>query len=342
MRIGIVGYGHAGRAYARVLDELGETIAGVSDSSEVRLRDLSARQPQLATTRDDAALVSSADVDAVVVATPIETRLRIALAALEQGKHVLVDGPLGPGADGVQGLAELAAKLGLTLFLGHPQIHGVGVQRMKELLFSTPAGEIRSLRSQRCRTAAARRAADMLWEVAAHDISLFSFLLDREPEWIRASAEHSGVTGQVDRLDLLLGFPSGPAAQIAIAPLDAEHLSCVTAKTARLTVSLEDADPAKNVLWTAPVAADAPEPANGLFAVAGEDHAVREVVFEDPLREACAHFRACVAGEAQPRVGAASAAAIARVLDTALRSLTEATAPGAAAGRAAANEKASQ
>jgi predicted dehydrogenase len=58
--------------------------------------------------------LAEADADAVYVATPVDRHADEAIAALQAGKHVLVEKPLGVNADEAQRIAEAAASTGLT------------------------------------------------------------------------------------------------------------------------------------------------------------------------------------------------------------------------------------
>ena len=107
--LGIVG---AGRFAAFVAD-------AVADLPEVDVRAVTDQDPEAAsvlakaheaTRYDDlAGLVSSPDVDAVVVATPPASHAPITRAALRAGKHVFCEKPLATTADDLTSLAALAA-----------------------------------------------------------------------------------------------------------------------------------------------------------------------------------------------------------------------------------------
>jgi predicted dehydrogenase len=63
--------------------------------------------PKIETTTDYRRLLSRADVDAVVVATPPETHHRLAVEALRAGKHVFVEKPLAlSSAEGAEMVEE--------------------------------------------------------------------------------------------------------------------------------------------------------------------------------------------------------------------------------------------
>ena len=92
LRAGLVGYGFAGQTFhAPVLSAVpGLELAAVASS---RPHKVHADWPGVAVVPDAAALVGRPDIDLVVVATPNAQHFPVARAALEAGKHVVVDKP---------------------------------------------------------------------------------------------------------------------------------------------------------------------------------------------------------------------------------------------------------
>ncbi len=103
MRVGIVGCGLVGRKRAEAL--AGATLVACADRLPERARALA--QPAGArATGDWREVVSAPDVDLVVVATPHDGLAEITLAAVREGKHVLVEKPA------ARSVAELEPVLG--------------------------------------------------------------------------------------------------------------------------------------------------------------------------------------------------------------------------------------
>ncbi|RZI93919.1 MAG: oxidoreductase [Variovorax sp.] len=109
LRAGLVGYGFAGQTFhAPVLSAVpGLELAAVASSQPDKVR---AAWPGVAVVADAAALVARPDVDLVVVATPNAQHHPVARAALEAGKHVVVDKPFTLDAAEARDLMALAAR----------------------------------------------------------------------------------------------------------------------------------------------------------------------------------------------------------------------------------------
>ncbi|MCP3098929.1 oxidoreductase [Myxococcus sp. K15C18031901] len=118
LRVALLGYGFAGKSFhaplLRTVDGLSLRVVASSRAHDVRA-DL-----------PDARVVSSAleaathpDVDLVVVATPNDSHVALAQAALRAGKHVVVDKPFTVTVAEARALAALAREEGRVLSVFH-------------------------------------------------------------------------------------------------------------------------------------------------------------------------------------------------------------------------------
>jgi scyllo-inositol 2-dehydrogenase (NADP+) len=118
LRVGLVGYGLAGSAFHAPLIATtpGLRLATVATSSPGRRAQLAAEHPG-ARAVDDAEqlLADPSALDLVVVASPNDSHVPVARAALEAGLPVVVDKPLAATAAEARALVELAEQRGLLL-----------------------------------------------------------------------------------------------------------------------------------------------------------------------------------------------------------------------------------
>ena len=117
LRIGVVGVGHIGSNHARLYAEIPSAeFTAVYDVDPITNRTIG--------TKFGATAAKSLDefiemVDAASVATPTNTHYTIARALLAKGKHVLVEKPITDNTVHAAELADLAARNGLILQVGH-------------------------------------------------------------------------------------------------------------------------------------------------------------------------------------------------------------------------------
>ncbi|QFZ16170.1 Gfo/Idh/MocA family protein [Saccharothrix syringae] len=122
-------------------------------------------------------VLADPEVEAVAVATPAATHLPVAQAALEAGKHVLVEKPLAANyADGLK-LVELAEERGLTLMLDHTFCYTPVVRRLRELVHAGELGDIQYIDSVRINLGLVQPDIDVLWDLAPHDLSILDSIL---------------------------------------------------------------------------------------------------------------------------------------------------------------------
>ena len=127
LRIGMIGCGRiAQAAHLPALEKTDRlTLVSVHDPSQL----LSSRVAQRYGVSSSATLreLLAADIDAVVIATPDRFHHALASAALDAGKHVLVEKPLAATSAEAEELAELATKRDLRLQTGAMKRHDPGI-----------------------------------------------------------------------------------------------------------------------------------------------------------------------------------------------------------------------
>lgn len=92
LRVGIVGYGFASATFHEPLIRAtaGMTLACIASSKAALVQQA---LPGIAIADSPAALLANPDIDLVVIATPNDTHCPLAAAALQAGKHVVIDKP---------------------------------------------------------------------------------------------------------------------------------------------------------------------------------------------------------------------------------------------------------
>ena len=116
----------------------------------------------------------------MLVATPISTHYRARQAALLAGKHVFVEKPLTSSVAQCADLTALAAERNLTLMVGHTFIYSPPVRKVKELIDSGELGEVRFVTMQRVNLGLHQKDVSVIWDLAAHDLSILDYWLGRD------------------------------------------------------------------------------------------------------------------------------------------------------------------
>jgi predicted dehydrogenase len=117
LRVGVIGVGHIGSNHARLYAEIDSAeFAAVYDVDRARANSIAKKYRATAA----ASLEEFAEmVDAVSVATPTSTHYEVAQPLLDRGKHLLIEKPITDNTIHASHLAEIAARKGLILQVGH-------------------------------------------------------------------------------------------------------------------------------------------------------------------------------------------------------------------------------
>jgi len=215
IRIGVVGYGYWGPNLVRNCFEAADArVVCVSDLRDDRLSLVSSRYPTVRTTRNCRELIEDPSIDAVAIATPVSTHYELALRALHEGKHVLVEKPLASNVDQVQHLMDAAQKRSRVLMVDHTFVFTGAVRKIRELVESGGLGEIYYYDSVRVNLGLFQHDVNVLWDLAVHDLSIMDYVLPFRPCAVSATGLSHVPGGTENIAYLTLFFESSQIAHI--------------------------------------------------------------------------------------------------------------------------------
>ena len=190
----MIGVGYWGPNLIRNFSDLDEAqVVACSDLSQERLNKIAKRYPGVKCTQDYRGLLADPSVDAVVIATPVSTHFPIAKAALEAGKHVMIEKPIADSSEHALDLVETAERVGRILMVDHTFIYTSAVRKMRELVDSGDLGDILYFDSIRVNLGLFQKDINVIWDLAPHDLSIMDYLLRAEPIAVSAiGASHAG------------------------------------------------------------------------------------------------------------------------------------------------------
>jgi predicted dehydrogenase len=194
INLGVIGYGYWGPNIVRNFFGTSScAVKMVADGRQERLNTLSRIFPGIQGVRDAEEIITSKDVDAVVIATPVHTHFELARRALIQGKHVLIEKPMTSSVNEADELINLAERKGLTLMADHTFLYTGAVQKMKEIIDTQVIGTPMYFDSSRINLGLFQPDINVLWDLAPHDISILTYLIEEMPQSINATGiSHTG------------------------------------------------------------------------------------------------------------------------------------------------------
>ena len=150
IKIGVVGCGYWGPNLVRNFRSLPDCkVKMICDFSEQRLAHLKSLYPEVQGTTDYRHLLNGVGLDAVVIATAVNTHYPMAKASLLAGKHTFIEKPMACSSAECEELIEIAHKKGLVLMVGHTFLYSPAVRKIKEIVDHGDIGEIRYICARR-------------------------------------------------------------------------------------------------------------------------------------------------------------------------------------------------
>jgi predicted dehydrogenase len=325
IRVGVVGCGYWGPKLARNFHDLPDaSLFMVSDLRQDRLDEIKKLYPQVKTTRNYEDLLDG-QIDAVVIATPVNTHYPLAKAALLAGKHVFVEKPITSRSENARELVELAARLELTLMVGHTFVFNPAVRAVRDIVQSGELGQIYYMNSIRANLGLLQPDINVMWDLAPHDISMLRYILDSE---VRKVSARGGVyVNKVKNLHEVvyvnLVFENGVMANLRLSWLDPVKQRSMTVVGSNKMLVYDDIAEDKVIIFDKGVEIPPYSVTEDEFRASYRhgDERVYPLNWSEPLREECSHFVECISAGVTPRSSGEDGLKVLKVLETAQRSL---------------------
>jgi predicted dehydrogenase len=326
VKVAVVGLGYWGPKLARNFNDLaGVQLQWGCDLNEQRLDHVRQLCPGIRVTRDYAEVLAS-DVDAVCIATPVRTHFPLAVEALRAGKHVLIEKPLAASVVEAEGLVAESEQQKRLVMVGHTFMYNPAVIAMKEIIAAGELGNIYYIDGTRVNLGLFQPDINVVWDLAPHDISMLSYVLDMSPVCAsaRGGAYVQREAGIHDVAYLNLDFPNGLLANIRISWLDPCKIRRYTVVGSEKMLVYDDCA-ATDKIMIYDKGVDQPphsdtEQEFHLSYRTGEG-VPYPLVWMEPLRLECQHFVDCIQDGSEPRSSGKEGLRVVRVLEAAQRSL---------------------
>ncbi len=201
LSIGLIGCGYAAEIHLDALRAVPQArVVAVADIDESARRAIAQRGGGLQTFADYRALLEHAGVDVVAVLTPPYLHLEMTTAALDAGKHVMLEKPITRDLDEADRLLELARRSTKKVIVGYNLRFHRQLQEARRRIRGGELGQVEFLRGVASSTyqfgrrfPEYRRRRDLgggvLIELAVHHFDLWRYLLGEEVEEIVAASQ---------------------------------------------------------------------------------------------------------------------------------------------------------
>lgn len=327
IRVAVVGAGYWGPNLIRNFVACPTTsLVAVCDKDSARLERVLSGYPGVAAVASLEALLARPDVDAVAIATPVGTHAPIALAALEAGKHVLVEKPLAASVRDAEAMVAAAKKAGRVLMVDHTFIFSGPVRKIKEIVDSGELGEIFYVDSVRINLGLFQHDVNVVWDLAPHDLSIMDYLIGRLPKSLSAFGTcHTDRDGLIEDVAYLnLDFGDGLMASFHVNWLSPVKIRSFLIGGSRKGLVYNDISPDEKikVYDRGITVSEDPEARRGLLVGyrTGDVWSPR-IDPSEPLQAMVRHFAECIAEGKTPLTDGEAGLRVVRILEASQRSI---------------------
>ena len=331
INIGVIGYGYWGPNLVRnFMANEATRVVTVCDRDQDRLAKVRALYPTIRVTTSADELINDREVDAVIVATPVDGHFPLAMAALKAGKHVLVEKPIASTATQAEQLIEEADRRGLVLAVDHTFVYTAAVRKMHEIIRTDTFGKVRYYDSTRVNLGLFQHDVNVLWDLAVHDLSIMNYILDSVPVAVSATG-HSHMPDQPEYAAFLTVFFGDDT----IAHINVNWLSPVKIRRTllggeRQMIVYDDLETSEKIkLYDKGITVTTtPEQVRKLLiSYRTGDLWSPNLPATEALALEAEHFAACVSGTEEPLTGGKAGLEVVRILEAANRSMRDRGAP---------------
>ncbi len=324
VRVGVIGCGYWGPKLARNFHELpAAELVAIADLDATRRSNMAERYPAATVLANHSDLLAL-ELDAVAIATPVSSHHDLGLDALTAGKHVLIEKPLAASTAEADALIAAADAAKRTLMVGHTFEYNPAVEELRRLVRSGDLGQLYYVNATRVNLGIFQPDINVLWDLAAHDLSILLFVLGSMPTSVRAHGASYVQRGIEDVAWLTLDFPGGVTAHVHTSWLDPCKIRRVTVVGNRKMVVYDDvAALDKLTIYDRGVECPPYTDSYGEFQLSyryGDVYTPR-LNWIEPLKRECHHFLDCVRTSTRPRSDGEVGRRVVRILETADNSL---------------------
>jgi predicted dehydrogenase len=327
INVGVVGCGYWGPKHIRVCHELAEArLTKVCDLDEKKLNQVKAQYPYVETTKDFGEFLRK-DVDAVIIATPVNSHFKLAREALLNDKHVMIEKPMTASSREALELIEMAEERDLVLMAGHTYEYHPAVDFLRDTVNSGGLGDIYSIDADRLNLGLFRPDVNVLWDLAPHDISIMLALINADPILVSARGTHHIDANVCDVAYIEILFANGTMGHIHVSWLHPRKIREITVVGSRKMAVYDDVSETEKIhIYDKGLTIGKDGDGNNKFSGWPPNYRYGDVIIpyisnSEPLKVECAHFVKCVVTGEKPRSDGWAGLKVTSILEAADKSL---------------------
>jgi predicted dehydrogenase len=327
IKVGVVGYGYWGPNLVRNFSQTPSVeVTMIADKSSERRQLAAAHHGNAHLTSDFRDLLKGSETDVVAIATPLSTHFSLAKAALEAGRHVLVEKPLAATPEEALALIEIASKHKRVLMVDHTFVYSEPVIRTRELVQNGEIGDIFYFDSVRVNLGLFQHDTNVVYDLAVHDLSIMDFVLGKVPTSVSATGARHFPDQSENVAFLSFMFGDNMISHIHVNWLAPVKMRRTLIGGSKKMVVYDDLEPSEKIkIYDKGVDfADKPDEIKKLMlSYRVGDLWVPKIEHKEPLQNMVKHFLKCIENNKEPVTSGEVGLRIVRYLSAANQSLRQ-------------------
>ncbi|MBI4210214.1 MAG: Gfo/Idh/MocA family oxidoreductase [Candidatus Diapherotrites archaeon] len=324
-RVAMVGFGYWGPNIARNLENSEDTeLAYICELDKDKRGRAEKLFPSSKAISDYDRVLDDKSVEGIVIVTNSKSHFPLAKKALERGKHVMLEKPITETSGQALELVKIAERKNLILMVGHTFLYNGGVRKLKEIIDSGNIGKWLYAYAIRVSLGPYRSDANVVWDLAPHDISVLLYLKGKKVMSVSVRANCSLKEGIPDVAFMVLKFEDDTIAHIHASWLDPLKVRKLTIIGSEKMVIFDDIEPLEKVkiFEKSATISYAPETFSEFQAAYNYgDILIPKIDVTEPLKMECQHFVDCIRSGSKPVSDGMNGLEVVRVLEAAQKSL---------------------
>jgi predicted dehydrogenase len=325
IRIAVAGCGYWGPNLLRNFYSLTECrVTKVCDIDNSRLEHLKSLYPAVETCSDFDEIIKDANIDAVVIATPVQFHFEMAKSSLQAGKHTFLEKPMASSSRQCEQLIKIAEAKKLTLMVGHTFLYSEPVRKIKEIIQAGQLGEIQYISCRRLNLGLFQKDINVAWDLAPHDLSIVLYLMNEKPQSVNCQGKANINPNVEDVTNMTLDFAKKGFAIIHSSWLDPNKVREIVVVGKKKMLVYDDIEPNEKIrIYDKNVEIPPHYDTFAEFQYSyhyGDMHCPYMKLTE-PLRIECQHFLDCIRNKSKPVSSGEDGLMVVKILEASTESL---------------------
>ena len=324
IRIGIIGFGYWGPHLFKYFSDIEDVIiTSVADKDKTKLGRLHKfGKFGMNFYSDPFDVIADKNTDAIVIATPSNYHYELAKAAIKEGKNVFVEKPMTTNSAEAEELVELSYSKGITFMVDHIICYDSAVEYMRNIIERAQLGRLYYSDSVRINLGMFRSDANVIWDLASHDISILDFLIPFDP--VSVSVKGLSFIQNVDVAYITLHYLENFTAHIHVSWLSPVKIRRFQISGSQRMITFNELDKDEKLkIYDKKIELerDPKEIQKIMVGYKMGNTIVPPLQNNDTLGKVCRHFIECINTNKQPITNAESGLRVVRILEACQKSL---------------------